>query len=260
MQCVIDTTLKALRAVAGKAEAARFARDTRRVKPRGFKDDVLRRIAASAIYTAHHSRDCQRFFCIGDKQLVARKGRFAVVEQAQGFARIRLANDDAALHFVRIESVQRRAEGQHNVVGDVHHRIVGADTGAAQSFGNLRRRRAADVNATDNAREVTRAILRRTVFDGQRCIAGNGGVRRFQRWQAVIRAQFLAAQLGDFPREAEHGEAVSTIRRQININDGIVQAQVVADVGTNRRVFRQDKQPSMFIAQPQFARRAEHAE
>ena len=181
MQCVIDTALKALRAVAGKAEAARFARDTRRVKPRGFKDDVLRRIAASAIRTAHHSRDCQRFFCIGDKQLVARKGRFAVVEQAQGFARIRLANDDTALHFVRIEGMQRRTEGQHDVVGDVHHRIVGADTGATQSFSNVRRCCASDINATNNATEVARAVLRRTVFNGQRCIVADGDTRRFQR-------------------------------------------------------------------------------
>ena len=134
--------------------------------------------------------------------------------------------------------MQRRTEGQHDVVGDVHHRIVGADTGATQSFSNVRRCCASDINATNNATKVARAVLRRAVFNGQRCIAADGDTRRFQRWQAVIRAQFRAAQLDDFPCETKHGEAVGAVRRQVNINDGIVQVQVVADVDTDWRIFR----------------------
>ena len=70
----------------------------------------------------------------------------------------RAAHDDGAGHFRVVERVQRLAELDHDVVGDVDDRADRTQARTAQTLGEPERRLCAGIDAFDHAAEITRAI------------------------------------------------------------------------------------------------------
>ena len=85
--------------------------------------------------------------CVGDQQEGRIQRRVVAIEQLQRFAGARMAHHDVALQHVVVERMQRLAQFQHHVVGDVDHRADRAQTAAAQAFGHPQRRVRGHVDA-----------------------------------------------------------------------------------------------------------------
>ncbi|MNV44526.1 hypothetical protein D3C71_1362900 [compost metagenome] len=67
-------------------------------------------------------------------------------------------------------------------------------------------------------------------------------------------------QGADIARQTGQGQAVAAVRGQADLDAGVVQAQVLANVLAYRSVASQFKQAVVFFADLQFGGRAEHAE
>ena len=102
---------------------------------------------------------------VGDDQMRGAQGQAAAVEQAQFFAGARLPHHDAAAEFAEVESMQRLAEFQHHIVGDIDRDIDAARAAAAQALGEPVRRARAQIHTAHRAPGVPRAGRRRAQFD-----------------------------------------------------------------------------------------------
>ncbi len=126
-----------------------------------FQEDVVRGIGDARIVAAHHAGYGQRLFVVGNQQKTAIELGLGAIEQLQRFAVARMAHDDVAFERVVIESMQRLAEFQHHVVGDVDHGADRTQTGATQTLGQPQRRTCSRVDAFDDAAEIARRIAHR---------------------------------------------------------------------------------------------------
>ncbi len=70
--------------------------------------------------------------------------------------------------------MQRLAELEHYIVGDVHHRVNTADIGATQPLDHPQWRRSRQVNVTNYAPEVARTSFRREHLYGAHLIMARG--------------------------------------------------------------------------------------
>ena len=80
---------------------------------------------------------------------------------------------------------------------------------------------------------------------------------RFDR-REVRRLQRGAGQRRNFARDAEHGQAMAQVRRQLEREDMVVQPHDGTQVLAQGRICAQFEQPAVVLAEVQFARRTEH--
>jgi hypothetical protein len=163
------------------------------------------------------------------------------------FARLRQPHDDALAQGGEVEAVHRLAELEHHDVGDVHHRVDGAQAGAAQLLPHPQRRDGVRADAANDAPDEARAGLRGAHLDREFVVitgARPGEARPAQR-QAVDQR--------DLARNAQHAEAVAAVRRQVDVDDLVVQPEPRAQVDADRRIRRQVPQALVAVAEPELA-------
>ena len=82
----------------------------------------------------HHAGNGHRLLVIGNHQGIFGQFHFLAIQQHQLFSGLCHAHHNAALDLFAIERVHGLAKFQHDVVGDIHRRVNGTDTGATQLF------------------------------------------------------------------------------------------------------------------------------
>ena len=139
----VGAALEAVRGVGVEAQAARGCADRRRVPPRRFEQDVLRRGRHGGVEAAHDAGERDGALGVGNDDVGRVENPFDAVERHELFSAARLADDDAAAgELVEVEGVERLADVPEDVVGGVHGGAdgLGADGGqpGSDALGGLR--------------------------------------------------------------------------------------------------------------------------
>ncbi len=250
----IDTALEAMRGVGVQPELARATDDCGRCEVRRFEEHAGGRVGHAGVEAAHHAGQRDGPVGVGDDEEAGVDRRLAFVEQFQRFTGAAVAHADRACKPVGVEGVHRLAEFQHHQVGDVDQRADRAQAAALQFLGEPRWRGGIRVQAFDHAAAVARRIGTGVEFDRQR-----GGGRRGDR-RGLERTHLRAQRGSDVEGDATDREAVGAVRRELQLDARIRQAEVGAQCGAHGCVGRQFQQARSVRVDIQFLRRAQHAE
>ena len=102
-----------------------------------------------------------------NNERIRTQGDLLTVKQDELFALFSHPNPDTALDLGKIEGMQGLTQFEHYVVGYIDDRINATDIGAAKALNHPKRRRARQINITDNTPEITRACLGARTSTGQ---------------------------------------------------------------------------------------------
>ena len=204
-----------------------------RGKKRGLEEEVTGLRTDTAALSAHDACHGKGFLVIRDDQSVWCQRTLLTIEQRDALIGLGLSYPYAALQRVEIKGMQRLAELEHHVIGDIYHRIDRPNASTAQPLDHVKWCRSGNINIANDATQITRAISRRCDLNGQRLISRRGHSGYDGRTQS---------RLGDDCQVASHArdtETVSTVGCQTNFNQSIVKIEVVLNRRTNRRIRRQ---------------------
>ena len=116
----IGAALEAHRGFGAQVQMLGRAANRNGIEPGGFEQNVMRRGTDFAFRAAHHAGNGHGVRGVGDHAYLRRKRALEAVERADLFSGVRAAHDDAAIDDARqIESVQRLAQLEHDVIGGV---------------------------------------------------------------------------------------------------------------------------------------------
>src|SRR6185503_19327929 len=233
----INAALKAKPGIGGETEPARLALDHRRIPECALEKDRLRAAADAAMLPAHDAGEAERLGLVSDQQQVGVEIERLPVEQRQLLAGPGKANDDIAIEHRVVVGMERLSELEHHVVGYVDNGRDGADAAALDALPDPCRRRSGGIDALDDAAAKTRA--RQWILDADAAPSGAAGGRRLER---RLRQRYPGDRR-DFAREAQDRQAVGTIRRQLDLEHGIVEVEDTAQVGADRRIRIEQQQP-----------------
>ncbi|CAI8840095.1 hypothetical protein EMIT043CA1_230055 [Pseudomonas brassicacearum] len=252
-QLPVHATLVTVRGIGVQAIGAGLASDGDLVEERTFQEYIAGRRGDTTVLAAHYASDCQGTGVVGNHQGVAAQGHFLAVEQYQLLTLFGHAYANATVDFGEIERMQRLTQLQHHIVGDVDSGVDAAHVGATQALDHPQRRRLGQVDVTDHTTQVTRARGRRQDFNRTHFVVHGRHARnhRTRHGSGIQRA--------DFTGQAGQGQAIATVRRQVDLDARIVQAQVFTDVLANRRIRREFHQAIVAFANLQLGLGAQHA-
>ncbi|MNJ39924.1 hypothetical protein D3C77_348060 [compost metagenome] len=238
----VDTTLVAVRSVGVQAIGTGLASDRNWLEEGAFKEDVARGGRNTTVLAPHDAGDSQGAGMVGDHQGIAAQCYFLTIKQDELLALLGHAYADATVDFGEIERMQRLAQFEHYIVGDVDGSINAADVSATQALNHPQRGRTRQVDVADDTTQVTRARSRRQDFDWAHFVmhGGNGGNLRT--------SDPLCVQGANFTGKASQRQAVATVRGQVDLDAGVVQVQVYANVFANRSVGSQLQQAVVLFA------------
>ena len=155
----VDPALEALGRLGRQLVAPGAAEDRGGLEVRGLDDDVaggLRQLGGPA---AHHAGDADRAAVVGDQQVLGRQRAAYVVQGGQLLARGRPTHHDRAGQLVAVVAVDRLAELEHHVVGDVDGQRDRPHAGELDAPGDVPRGGRAGVEAGDGAGREDRAAV-----------------------------------------------------------------------------------------------------
>ncbi len=184
---------------------------------------------------------------VGDQRGPGRRRDGLLVEQQQLLARLGQAHMDRTRKLRVVEGVQRLAQLEHHVVGDIDERRDGTHAAALDALLHPVGRGCLRIHATHDAATVA--------WTGGRCVEDDAtrflmhGGDRLDHWQRQRRA----GQGGHFARDTGQRQAVGTVRRELQRNQVVVEVQVLADAQAKRRVVRQRQQAAVVFREAQLA-------
>ncbi|CRM92056.1 hypothetical protein [Pseudomonas sp. 22 E 5] len=252
-QLPVHATLVAVRCIGVQAIGTGLASDGDLVEKCAFKEHVTGGCGHTAVLATHHAGNRQGTGVVGDDQGVSTQADFLTVKQHQLLAFFGHAYADATVDFGKIERMQRLAQLQHDVVGDIYGSIDAAHVRATQTLDHPQRSWLGQINVTDHTPQITWAGVwcqhfNRTHFVVHSSYAGN---HRTGHRSVVQRAHFTG--------KASQRQAIAAVRGQVDLDAGIFQFQVNADVLAHRRVARQFHQAIIPFAYLQLRLGAQHA-
>ncbi|MNZ51454.1 hypothetical protein D3C78_692690 [compost metagenome] len=237
-----------------QAVGAGLAGDGDGVEEGALEEQVAGVGGDAAVLATHHAGDGQGALVVGDHQGVGAQGHFLAVQQHQLLASLGHAHADAALDLGKIEGMHRLAQLEHHVVGHVDCRVDGAHVGTAQTLDHPQRSRARQVDVADHPAEVARAGLAGQHFDVAHFVM-------HRRYRGNDRAGHRSIVQGtNFTGQTDNRQAVAAVGGQVDLDAGIVEVEVAANVLAHRRIGGQLEQAVVLFADLQFGGRAEHAE
>ncbi len=152
----IDAALEPPRRLGGQLVPARGARDRDGVERRRLDQHVARRARHLGRSAAHDTREADGARLVGDEQVLDVQVADLAVERLQLLPRRRAAHGDAAGERVEVVAVQRLAEFEHHVVGDVDQDAERADSGEREAGDHPRRRGPRRVDVAHDAGDELR--------------------------------------------------------------------------------------------------------
>ncbi|MNQ59612.1 hypothetical protein D3C85_738660 [compost metagenome] len=218
-----------------------------------FQEHITGGRANTAVLATHDAGDCQCAGVVGNHQRIATQADFLTVEQHQLLALFGHAHTDATVDFGEIEGVQRLTQFQHHIVGDVDGSVDAAHVGTTQTLDHPQRRCFGQVDVTDHTPQVTWARGGRQHFYRAHFVVG-GRNRSHHRTdhRSGVQGTHFTGQTGQ-------GQAVTTVRGQIDLDAGVFQVQVNAEILAHRRIGRQLHQAVITFTDLQLGLRAQHA-
>ena len=208
----------------------------------------------AALLAAHDAGQRQGAGFVGDQEGVSGRRDGLAIEEQHLLASLGQTHVDGAGELRVVEGVQRLAEFEHHVVGDVHEGADRTDAAAQQALLHPLGGRRLGVDAADDAAAVTRAGFRRVEHDHPR-VAMAGGHRLAGR-----QAERAAGEGGHLAGDAAEAQAVGAVGRQLDGEQGVVEGQVIAQIGADRRVLGQHQEAAALVGDAEFLGRAQHAE
>ncbi len=202
---------------------------------------------------AHDAGEADGSAVVRDDQHILIHLYRAAVQQFEGLSRGTGARLYRTLQQAEIVAVQRLPVLQQHVIRDIHHGVDGADAAAPQPLLHPQRRARPGVDAAYHPADEPGTALGREHPNGMGVVRGRGH-RRHGRV-----CQRRAGEGRDLTRHAEDAEAVATVRRQVDIDDGVRQAEQFAERHARRRVCRQFHDAVGFLTQAQFGDGAKHS-
>ena len=194
----IDSLLPSRRGFGSQTQPARRAQDRQRIEVRSLEQDVRGLGADLAVLAAHDPGDRDRAARVGDYQILRCELALFPVQRRDALAGRRSPHDDPSVVESRpVEGMERRAEGEHDVVRHVDDIRDGPHAGGNEPCphpdGRVPDRRALEA-AADVARtavEVIHTDVDRFLADGARV-----EVRAGRRCKLTVRHD------GDLPGDA----------------------------------------------------------
>ena len=169
-------------------------------------------------------------------------------------AGLRPANMNGALETGIVKCMQRLAQLEHHVIGDIDQRADGANPAALDTLAQPVRRSCSGIDTTDHPAAVPRTCLGRiedncaSAFDGrEHGLTGGRGIRS-------------AGKCGDLAGDTCEAQAIGPVRCELDRKRDIIERQIITNVVADGCARGQLKQPPMVLRQPQFARRTKHSE
>jgi hypothetical protein len=252
----VDAAGPALPALGAHAEAAHGPAHAGRGKVRGFQQHAPGGGADLRLLAAHDARQRQRLLAGGDEGVAGLEHPIAAVQGAQHLSGAGAAHDDApARHQLEVESVQRLALVEQQVVGDVDHRAQRPLAVQVQPPRHPQRRRPGGVQPLDHPGDVHRAAfgvlhLDRGEARGGRAVLWHGEVERLQ-----LGAEHQRGLTGD----AAHRQHVAAVGRGFHVQHGVAQADRLDQVDADRSVRWQHQDARVVVEDPQLPGGGEHA-
>ncbi len=253
-QVKIDAAFEAVRRIGRKAVAARTSGNRIGRKEGTLEEDLGRFERDATLLSAHDAGKRERTLFICNQQRISRRRNGLLVEQHHLLALGREADVDGALQPGIVEHMQRLTEFEHDVVGHVDQGTDRADAAAREAAHHPVGGRRLGVHATQDASAIARASLRCVEHDRAPRIDGRRNRTHLRR------AKGGARDGRHFARDALEAQAVCPVRRQLDGEQRVVEPEVLANVGTDRRILGQRIKTAMVLGQAQLARRAQHPE
>ncbi len=176
------------------------------------------------------------------------------------FAGVRATHDDRRPagrpipQQVVVERVERLAQFQHDVIGDIHDVVDRPHPGASQPLLHPLGRRP-DLHPLDQCRGIAQAQV--GVADHDAGEVGVGDPRGGQVVRGRRVPQGLPGQRGDLTRDPDGALQVAERALDVELQDRV--AQVVGQRHADRRIGGQDEDPLVFVAQVKLLLGANHA-
>ncbi len=261
----VDAALEAVAGLAVEAVAAARSADAARGEVRALDEHAGGGVADLAPLAAHDARERDGALGVGDDEIVRGERAIDAVEGAELLALGRAADDDlAAAEEGVIEGVDGVAELEHHEVGDVDDVVDGADPEALQAVFEPQGRRA-DRDVDDGGRAVGRAALE--VVDGDAHeIVDRLRLREARRCVGRREVPGQLVKRGRLAREADVTERVGAIRRDVDVEDEVVDGgERLAERGARLRGVRGEDEDAVIFglggggAEAQLALGAQHA-
>ncbi len=219
-----------------------------------------------AVMAADHPGHGDRASGIRDDGHAAVERALHAIEGHQPLARLRLAHDDTALpQPTQVEGVHRLPESVHEIVGRVDHVVdrsqphrfetphqplgTRAHGDAAHHQTHVAGTAGAIVNAHRHSPARALALVQHRSGQEQRC-------RLFQLRRL---ATGNARQRRQLARHAQVGEQIGAVGQHVHVEPHVTNRDRLEQRRTGRHVHRQRHDSLVVLAQPQLARRAEHA-
>ena len=200
--------------------------------------------------------DDQGALSVGDDQVVGLQDAVDAVESDDALAGPGAArHETTAADLSGVEGVQRLAQGEHHVVGNVDHVVDGAHAGLRQARLEPDRR-IAHGDAAYDAGAVARAQVGvgdvdRDRLGGRRARLGRLGERR--------RAERQAGDRRHLASDAVDRLAVGSVGRHFDVEHGLGHGQVVVQEGADRPLRRGHHDPRAGLLETQLLLGEHHA-
>ena len=220
----VGAALEPLGGLGRQLVAAFGAEDGDRVPVGGLDEDVGRGLGQLGGLAAHHTGEADRSGVVGDQQVLGGELSVGSVERGHPFARTRSSYDDRAGELVAVVAVDRLAQLEHHVVGDVDRQRDRPHARELDAAGHPVRRRRRGVEARHRSPGEHRAadgvldddVVRRLV---RRRFGPVGGV-----------AELDAVGEGGLAADTAQREGIGTIGVDLELDDLVAQWQHVEDV------------------------------
>jgi hypothetical protein len=249
-----EALLEATAGLAAQAEQLRRAVDVGAVPVGDLHEHARRGVVDLGALAAHDAGDRGRpVGVIDDEHLVVERADLAV-ERGDLLAVLRAAHDEPrARHAIEVEGVQRAADQQHRVVGDVDDVVDGPLARGHEARLQPRRRRP-DGDVLEGARREARAQVGRLDDDlGAGDLAGGAEVLRPRR-----RCQRRSGGGVDLARDAVDAEAIGAVGRDLELEHLGGDRQHAAQRRARRELLVEDHDPRVVGADPELVLGQDH--
>ncbi|EEF26219.1 conserved hypothetical protein, partial [Ricinus communis] len=250
----VDAALKAVTGIGDDAEATAGLRDVHRIPERGFDQHVDGVLVATRMFAAHDAADRLDAVFIGDNDIVAAELVFALVERQHRLAILGAADRQVAFDLGGVEDVHRTALVEGHVVGDIDERIDRTQADSKQPLLHPLRARAV-LDATHDAQAEARAEL--LVIEIERQLDRGFAFDRERRRGAGL--QRAEAGGGQIAGDAVDRGAVRTVRREIDLDDRIIEMSIGGERGSDRRIGGQIDDAVVIVGHVELLFGAHHA-
>ena len=248
----IEAALEAIAGVARNVELAARRSRAHRVEERRLDEHLDGRFGACGRLTTDHPAETLHAGRIGNDRHFRIERIFLAVEREQGFARPRQTHRQIAGEPAGIKHMKRPVEVKGQEIGDVDER---RDRPQPDRFELVlqpcRARPVMDAaNVPPEKQRASRAVLD---IDADRRPEMPGNRGRIE-WP-----QTSEAGGGEIAGDAADPEAVGTVRRHLDVEDGVAEADEARIGRADRRILRQFDDPFVIVAEAELVGRAQHA-